>query len=121
LFASVCAMIVLQASITEKLMLCLLPLSFTVFSALFGSCVGIRHPIMEWTTEIIPLKQSAAVTIALFGGWGFVALFAVPYFLIGQLTGLTLYFAIWAVIFSVVSAFLYRWLVTKGAKAFSRL
>ena len=121
LFASVCAMIVLQASITEKLMLCLLPLSFTVFSALFGSCVGIRHPIMEWTTEIIPLKQSAAVTIALFGGWGFVIVFAGPYFLIGQLTGLTLYFAIWAVIFSVVSTFLYRWLVTKGAKAFSRL
>lgn len=121
LFASVCAMIVLQASIAEKLMLCLLLLSFTVFSALFGSYVGIRHPIMEWTTEIIPLKQSAAVTIALFGGWGFVVLFAVPYFLIGQLTGLTLYFAIWAVIFSVVSAFLYRWLVTKGAKAFSRL
>ncbi|MBQ3330622.1 MAG: hypothetical protein IJG87_05535 [Ruminococcus sp.] len=121
LFAVVCAMFVLKASAAEKVMICLLPLIFTVFSALFGSFVGIRHPITEWTTEIIPIKQSGAVTIALFGGWGFVALFAAPYFLIGQLTGLTLYFAIWAVIFSVVSTFLYRWLVTKGAKAFSRL
>ena len=121
LFATVCAGIVLQASIAEKLLLCLLPLIFTVFSALFGSFIGIRHSIMEWTTEIIPLKQSAAVTIALFGGWGFVAIFAVPYFFIGQMIGLVPYLSVWTVIYTAVSALLYRWLITKGAKAFSML
>ena len=121
LFAVVCAGIVLQASIVEKLMIFLLPLIFTVFSALFGSFIGIRHPIMEWTTEIIPLKQSAAVTIALFGGWGFAALFAVPYFLIGQLIGLVPYLTAWTVIYSALSVLMYRWLNTKGAEAFSRL
>lgn len=121
LFAVVCAEIVLQATVVEKLMICLLPLSFTVFSALFGSFIGIKHPIMEWMTEIIPLKQSGAVMIALFGGWGFVALFSVPYLLIGQLIGFVPYLIIWIVIYSVASALLYRWLNTKGAEAFSRL
>ncbi|WP_407384946.1 hypothetical protein [Ruminococcus sp.] len=121
LFAVVCAEIVWQATVAEKLLLCLLPLVFTVFSALFGSFIGIRHPIMEWTTEIIPLKQSGAVTIALFGGWGFVALFAVPYFLIGQLIGLAPYLIVWTVIYISASMLLYRWLNTKGAEAFSRL
>lgn len=121
LFAVVCAEIVWQATVAEKLLLCLLPLVFTVFSALFGSFIGIRHPIMEWTTEIIPLKQSGAVTIALFGGWGFVALFAVPYFLIGQLIGLAPYLIVWTVIYIAASMLLYRWLNAKGAEAFSRL
>lgn len=121
LFAVVCAEIVWQATVAEKLLLCLLPLVFTVFSALFGSFIGIRHPIMEWTTEIIPLKQSGAVTIALFGGWGFVALFAVPYFLIGQLIGLAPYLIVWTVVYTVASVLMYRWLNTKGAEAFSRL
>ena len=76
---------------------------------------------MEWTTEIIPIKQSGSVAIALFGGWGFVVVFAAPYLLLGQLTGLTLYLVIWAVILSALSVLLYRWLVTKGAMAFSRL
>jgi len=121
LFAVVCAEIVWQATVAEKLLLCLLPLVFTVFSALFGSFIGIRHPIMEWTTEIIPLKQSGAVTIALFGGWGFVVLFAVPYFLIGQLIGLAPYLIVWTVIYIAASMLLYRWLNAKGAEAFSRL
>lgn len=76
---------------------------------------------MEWTTEIIPLKQSGAVTIALFGGWGFVALFAVSYFLIGQLISLAPYLIVWTVIYIAASMLLYRWLNAKGAEAFSRL
>ena len=57
----------------------------------------------------------------MFGGWGFVALFALPYLLIGQIIGLVPYLMIWAVIYTAASAVLYRRLITKGAEAFSRL
>lgn len=120
-FSAVCAAIIWQGSIAEKLIICVLPLIFAVFMALFGSFLGVRHAIMDWTTEIIPLKQSAAVTIALFGGWGFVALFAAPYFLIGTFTGIVPYLAAWIVVFAAASVLLYRWLTTKGAETFSRL
>lgn len=121
LFAAGCASIVLQATVAEKLLIFLLPLVFSVFSALFGSLLGVKNPVMEWTTEIIPIKQSAAVTIALFGGWGFAVLFAVPYFFIGQAIGVVPYLIIWTAVFAAASVLLYRWLMTKGAEAFSRL
>ena len=121
LFAVICTAIVSEASPAEKLMLCLLPLIFSVFSAMFGSYIGVMRPIMEWTTEIIPIKQSGAVAIVLFGGWGFVALFAVPYFLLGHLIGLLPYLIIWTVIYAAASVLLYRQLITKGAEAFDRL
>ena len=121
LFSEICAAIVWQAPLAEKLLLFVVPMTFAVFMALFGSFLGVRHAITEWTTEIIPLKQSAAVTIALFGGWGFVALFALPYFLLGSLTGLAPYLVAWTVMFAAASVLLYRWLMTKGAETFSRL
>ena len=121
LFAAVCGAVVVQAFVLEKILICAVPLLFALFMALFNTFLGVKNPIMEWTTEIIPIKQSGSVAIALFGGWGFVVVFAAPYLLLGQLTGLTLYLVIWAVILSALSALLYRWLVTKGAMAFSRL
>ena len=121
LFAAVCGAVVVQAFVLEKILICAVPLLFALFMALFNTFLGVKNPIMEWTTEIIPIKQSGSVAIALFGGWGFVVVFAAPYLLLGQLTGLTLYLVIWAVILSDLSVLLYRWLVTKGAMAFSRL
>ena len=49
------------------------------------------------------------------------ALFAVPYLLFGYQLGLSLYLAIWAVVLAAAAVLLYRWLMTKGAAAFSRL
>ena len=121
LFASVCAVIVIPASAAEKVLICLLPLSFAVFSALFGTFLGVKNPILQWTSETVPLKQGGAVMIALFGGWGIAALIAVPYFLIGFVTGLIWYLAVWTVILAVLSGLLYHWLNTRGAAAFARL
>ena len=120
-FAIICTLVVLQASVAEKLLLCLLTLVFTLFSALFGCFLGVKNPIMDWMSEIIPIKQSGAVAIALFGGWGFVALFTVPYFFIGQYLGLLLYLIIWTAVFSAASVLLYRWIISEGAEAFSKL
>ena len=121
LFVVICAAVVVDAPLPDKLALCLLPLVFVVFSALFSMFFGVRNAILNWTNELMPIKQGGAVAISIFGGWGCVALFAAPYFFGGFLIGFTLYTAIWIVIFSAVSVLLYRWLITKGAKAFSQL
>lgn len=121
LIAAVCSAIAVQCSITVKLLVCVVPMLFALFTAMFDTFTGVKNPIMEWTTETVPIKQSGAIAVALFGGWGFVAVFAVPYFLLGSVVGLPLYMTIWAVIYLVLSALLYRWLNTKGAKTFSKL
>ena len=121
LFSVCCAAIILPSSVTDKLLVCLLPLIFAAFSALFGVFEGVKRPILEWTTDMVPIKQSGAVAIVLFGGWGLVAVFAVPYFFFGYHIGLTAYLAIWSAIYAAASVLLARWLNTKGAEAFARL
>ncbi len=120
-FALVCSMIVLQATVAEKIMVCAAALLFTVFTALFNSFVGTKNPILNWTSEIIPIKQSSTMLVALFGGWGFVALFAAPYFFIGNAIGLVPYLTIWSAIYLIAALLLYRWLNTKGARMFAEL
>jgi ABC-2 type transport system permease protein len=128
LFASVCAVICLQSSVftldltmTEIVLIAVVPLLFTVFMSLFGMALGVKNPILNWTTDVVPIKQSGAVVIAIFGGWGFVLLFAAPYILLGSLIGLTAYLAAWAVILIAASVLLYRRIVTKGAEIFANL
>lgn len=121
LFAAVCCAIAVQGSIAVKLLVCIVPMLFALFMAMFDTFTGVKSPIMEWTTEIVPIKQGGAIAIALFGGWGFVAVFAIPYFFIGSVIGLPIYLTIWAVVYLVTAILLYRWLNTKGATAFSKL
>ena len=121
LFVAVCGAITVQATVVEKILICILPLVFVPFMTLLGLFFGVRNPILDWTSEIVPIKQSGAVMIALFGGWVLIAVFAAPYFFFGYQMGAALYLGIWAVVFAAGAIVLYRWLMTKGAVAFARL
>lgn len=83
LFCAVCMTIILQAEPLLVILLILLPLLYTVFSALFGLYLGLKMPNLTWTNEIAPIKQSMCVTIALFGGWGYTAVLGVVYLVCG--------------------------------------
>ena len=121
LFTSVCAAIAVEGSVADKITVCVFPLIFTLFASLFGAFAGTKNPILEWTTDIVPIKQGGAVMLALFGGWGFVAVFAALYLLFGPIIGLTPYLAVWGVMMLACSFLMYRWLNTKGAEIFARL
>ena len=121
LFAVVCSVIVLDSSIPVKIMICVVCMLFVVFSSLFGTFLGVKNPILEWANEVIPIKQSGAIMIAIFGGWGFVAVIAVPAFLITFFLPLWIYLIVWAVLLATASVLLYFWMIHKGAEAFSYL
>ena len=121
LIAEICALTVMPCTVTEKLMFFIVPLVYTVFSAFFFTFLSIRFPTLEWTSEIIPIKQSLCIFISLFGSWGISLLFLIMYFLAGHLLGTEIYLAVWAVIYAAASVFLWHYLKTKGAKDFSRL
>ena len=80
-----------------------------------------RLPVLNWTNEIYPIKQSASVIIALFGGWFFAAVLGVPYLLIGAMLGPVRYLALFAVLFAAASLLLGLWLRKKGAARFAAL
>lgn len=121
LFPSVCAAAIVQTTLAVRILLCVLPLVFTFFSAIAGTVIGVRMPVLNWTNELAPIKQSGAVMIALFGGWIVCAMLGGLYLLLGRAVGAATYLLVWTVVFAAAAAALQRWLDTKGAQTFAAL
>jgi ABC-2 type transport system permease protein len=83
--------------------------------------IGLKMPMLTWTNEMSPIKQSGAVAVALFGGWGICFALGGLYLLFGYRIGATLYLLIWTVLFAAAALLLLRWLDVRGAKAFAEL
>ncbi len=121
LFAALCALFVVEAPLRLRLLLLIMPLTYVLFSAVFGLFIGLRMPLLNWTDEIAPIKQSGAVAIFVFGGWGVSVLLAGLYLLVGYKLGAAAYLLLWTALFAAVSLLLIRWLETKGSRAFAEL
>ncbi|MBQ9010987.1 MAG: hypothetical protein IJ088_16895 [Clostridia bacterium] len=121
LISAICAGFIVPASLGVRALLCLVALVYVGFSALLGVAVGVSMPILTWTNEIVPIKQSGAVSIVLFGSWGFIALVAGTYLGIGYRIGPALYLLLLGILLATASAFLLRWLDTKGSRRFAEL
>ena len=120
-FAAVCAAIVVPAAPAAKALLCATPMIYAAFSAAFNTTIGVRMPLLRWTSELAPIKQSGAVSIAMFGSWGFCVVLAGLYLLIGYRLGPALYLALAAALFAAAALLLLRWLDTKGSRVFAEL
>lgn len=121
LFCCVCLQIVCPASPVERVLLMLVPLLYVLLSALFGLFLGVKMPNLTWTNELVPIKQSASVMIALLGGWAYGVALAGLYLAFAWRLGLTLYLALFALVTAVGCVVLYRWLKTRGAELFASL
>ena len=70
-----------------------------------------------------PIKQSAPVMIAIFGGWAISALFVGSYLLLNYLFGLplALLLGIFVLLFIALTALIVRYLDGKGSQKFAHL
>lgn len=105
----------------ECLLLLVTVAAFVLFMALSGLFFNLKMPNLTWTNEIVPIKQSMSVMLALFGGWVVVLAFGVLYYAVRNLLTPTGFLAASAVLLIVLSAVLYRYIKTKGAKIFETL
>ena len=96
-------------------------LLFIVFMATLGLCVNLKIPNLNWTSEIVPIKQSMSVMIALFGGWIIIAALAVIYGFLGYVLSPLVYLVLISAVFLILDILLLRWLFTRGAKIFCTL
>ena len=96
-------------------------LAYIAFSACLGLVLGVVRANLTWTSELVPIKQSLAVMIALFGGWAYALALAGLYLWQGWKLGASVYLMIFALVTLLVSALMYRWLKTKGAYRFAAL
>lgn len=121
LFAVICAAAALRAPAALTLAICLTPMLFTAFYALFCACLAVKLPILSWTNEIAPIKQSASVGIALFGGWAFGIAMGGLYLWVGYRMGPANYLLAWSALFAAGALGMLRWLDTRGSRAFMAL
>ena len=121
LFTSVCAALVVKTSAPVKICMIVMPVMYAVFMTVYGMVIGVRMPVLTWTNETAPIKQSGAVNLIIFSSWGMTVLFAALYFLFGYKIGAFPYLVICSVVFATAALILLRWLDTKGAEAFASL
>ena len=91
---------------------------FVILMAELGLIANLKMPNFTWKNETVPIKQSAGVMIALFGGWVLVILLCVLYFLVRSIFTPLLYLGIVTALVFAVNFLMYRWLCTKGSELF---
>jgi len=121
LVSAVCFAAVLPATLPERILGALLPLSFAVFSASLALAAGVRLPNLTWTNEIVPIKQSACVTVGLFACLLYPVALGLIYFLAASPMGAAAFLAAAIVLTAGISLFLLRWLKTRGVALFASL
>ncbi len=121
IFGCISIMIALDLDITIKIVMVIVPITYTIFMALFGLFLAIKMPNLTWTNETAVLKQSAGILIAVFGGSIISLLILGLYFVFGHKMGIMIYLLLLSCIFVVLSVILYIWLKKKGSKIFQTL
>jgi len=119
LIASVLAAFALKVTNpAELLVIILLPILLTVLMGECGLMLNLMLPRFDWLNEVQPAKQGLPVMLLMFGSMAFVFVMAAPYVLLRNALTLTAYAWILMAVLAAVCAFLYRWIVTRGAKIF---
>lgn len=94
---------------------------FVLLMAALGLLCNLKMPHLNWSSEVIPVKQSAPPMIALLGGWGLVAILGGGYYLLAPYIGAGVFTVCAAVLLAAADGILLRWLMTRGARIFSDL
>lgn len=94
---------------------------FILLMAALGLTLNLKMHNLNWTSEIVPIKQSMNVMLALFGGWAIVVAFGGLYVLTESTFSPVSYSALVCAILIAADGLLLRWIFTRGAKIFSRL
>lgn len=118
----ICVAAVCPFKIGQFVMMILQVLSYMFVMAVFGLFMGVMKPVLTWTNELTPIKQSAPAMITMFGGFGYTALLFIGYMVLpGYTLGYVRYIGIFIVVNVVAGLTLYFWLRTKGCERFAEL
>ena len=122
LLCAVCAAIVYPLGLVGLLVTAVFAASYALLGALAGLTLGVKMPVLTWTDQLMPIKQSAPVMLTLFGGMGYtILLFAGFLLLPSWRLGFAGYAACFAAANLLLCAVLHRWLRKKGAALFAAL
>lgn len=94
---------------------------FVLLMASFGLAINLKMPNLNWTSEIVPIKQSMGVMLALFGGWAVIIALGGLYILLDDIFSVMMYFILVCVLLLILCCVLLRWILTRGERIFNTL
>ncbi|MDY4254952.1 MAG: hypothetical protein SOX69_04400 [Oscillospiraceae bacterium] len=121
LVGSVCAVIAAGGSVATAVMLIIFPQCFAFTAACFDLFVNLKSPNLNWTNEIVPIKQSLGIMIAMFGGFIYAAGFGLSSYFALMVMPVEAVFAVSCAVTLAIGIIIYRWICKKGALIFSTL
>ena len=121
LFASAAAGIATRPDAAGWFFLLVLPALTSVFFAAFGIMTGIRHANLNWTNELVPIKQSAAVFIYLLIGMLYGPAMIGLFFLTGSVLQPTVFLAAVTALTAALTLLCLAWLRKNGAARIAEL
>lgn len=96
-------------------------LSFIWLWAEAGLLLDLRNPNLNWTSEIVPIKQNMSAMICLFGSWVLAFLLTAGGFMLEKYISCRIYLLLTAAVLGVAALLLHRRLLTKGAARWEAL
>lgn len=113
--------IVLGLSVLDVVLITIYTVAFTYLVSSFGMMIGTMRANLNWTNPVIPIKQSMAVMITLFGGWIVAILYPLGWYLMRSFMPGVVWKIVMTALIIVFDLVCYRWCVTKGAKMIKEL
>ncbi len=121
LLLTVSLCIAASLSLLETVLILICAFSSCIASALFGLFLNLKRPNLNWTSEVVIIKQGMSIMIYMFSIWALSALQIVSaLYLSPRIGGMTV-LACWTVIMSVLAVLLDQWLKKTGVRIMDNL
>ena len=121
LFAAAAFGIVLELEIQQLVLVLVAVWMFVWFHAALGVVLNLWKPNLNWTNEMVPIKQGASTSIDLFGSWAIAAIIGAGAWFSRNLIPGDVYLTIILVAFMLLTMLMHRWLKGKGSQIFAGL
>ncbi len=121
LFLSICCCIVFEISSWSMVFLVLVPVLLALLNSNMGLIANLRHPFMDWTSEMQAVKQSAAVLIAMLISASLVIVPGILYFAAGLHRHELLFMVVYTLMLGLLFILSQLFINKKGVEIFERL
>lgn len=113
--------IVLRPGVIAGLCMLLCIAAFVLFTAAAMLALDLKRPMLDWTSEVQPIKQSLNILFCWLGGSLLSIVLAGLYLFAGRLVGAEIYLLLCTALFVLFTVLLHRWLRGKGSLLFAAL
>ena len=113
--------IVLKLEIDQLVIVLVTVWLFVWFHAALGVVLNLWKPNVNWTSEVVPIKQGASVGIELFGSWAIAIVIGAGAWFSRNIIPGNVYLIVILVAFLLLTLLMHRWLKGKGSQIFAGL